>query len=172
MQICVTHERFFTKEKNTEYNSLPQSILVVVVKWRHHANALLPPLPEAVFHCFSRQLSTGALHRPFHALNALSATCKRLCYNTVFPLHPSACHWTAFPANYKRTRCIALPARHPFSTPPVNVCTAMRFPLRLQCRRSSLFLFDFTHLSLQILITCARTVGHGFRHNTTHLTFL
>ena len=34
MQICVTHERFFTKEK-TEYNSLPQSILVLVVKWRH-----------------------------------------------------------------------------------------------------------------------------------------
>ena len=27
----VTHERFFIKE-NTEYNSLPQSILVVVVK--------------------------------------------------------------------------------------------------------------------------------------------
>ena len=27
----------------TEYNSLPQSILVVVVKWRHHANALLEP---------------------------------------------------------------------------------------------------------------------------------
>ena len=33
MQIRITHERFFTKEKeNTEYNSLPQSILVLVVK--------------------------------------------------------------------------------------------------------------------------------------------
>ena len=35
---CVTHERFFTKETNTENNSFPQSILVVVVNWRHHAN--------------------------------------------------------------------------------------------------------------------------------------
>ena len=26
------------KRKNTEYNSVPQSILVVAVKWRHHAN--------------------------------------------------------------------------------------------------------------------------------------
>ena len=30
MQICVTHEWFFTKE----YNSVSQSIVVVVVKWR------------------------------------------------------------------------------------------------------------------------------------------
>ena len=31
MQICVTHERFFTKEKkNTEYDSLLQGILVLV----------------------------------------------------------------------------------------------------------------------------------------------
>ena len=30
MQICVTHERFFTKEKNTDNNSLPQSVLVLV----------------------------------------------------------------------------------------------------------------------------------------------
>ena len=29
------------KRKYTEYNNLPQSILGVVVKWRHHANVLL-----------------------------------------------------------------------------------------------------------------------------------
>ena len=29
-----------SQKKNTEYNSLPQSILVVVVKWCHHVNAL------------------------------------------------------------------------------------------------------------------------------------
>ena len=37
----VIHEWFFTKEKDTEYNGLPQSILVAVVKWCHHANVLL-----------------------------------------------------------------------------------------------------------------------------------
>ena len=30
-----------SKHNNAEYNSLPQSILVVLVKWRHRANALL-----------------------------------------------------------------------------------------------------------------------------------
>ena len=32
MQICLTHKLFFTTEKNTEYSSLPQTILVVIVK--------------------------------------------------------------------------------------------------------------------------------------------
>ena len=41
MQICVTHEQFSSQKKNIEYNSLPQSILVLVIKLRHHANALL-----------------------------------------------------------------------------------------------------------------------------------
>ena len=40
----VTHERFSTKEKNSEYNTLPQSIRV---KWRHHAIVpeVAPPPP-------------------------------------------------------------------------------------------------------------------------------
>ena len=33
-----------SKHNNTDYNSLPQSILVVLVKWRHRANALLCPM--------------------------------------------------------------------------------------------------------------------------------
>ena len=41
MQIYVTHEWFFTKENYWIQYSLPQSILVPVVKWRHHTNALL-----------------------------------------------------------------------------------------------------------------------------------
>ena len=39
MQICVTHKRnLLHKRETTEYNSWPQSILVLVVKYRHHAN--------------------------------------------------------------------------------------------------------------------------------------
>ena len=33
---------FLQKRKNTEYNSVPQSNLVDVVKWRYHENALSP----------------------------------------------------------------------------------------------------------------------------------
>ena len=39
MQICVTHERFFTKEKkDTEYNSVPQRIMVVekILYWQKY----------------------------------------------------------------------------------------------------------------------------------------
>ena len=56
MQICVTHERLFTKENYTEYNSLPQSILILVDKWRHHANVRLKievRFPSAVKVLFS-----------------------------------------------------------------------------------------------------------------------
>ena len=45
--LCSTDschaQAMFHKRKNTEYNSLPQSILVLVVKWRHHANVPLSP---------------------------------------------------------------------------------------------------------------------------------
>ena len=34
------------RKKNTEYNSLPQSILVAVVKLRHHVNALFPTVVD------------------------------------------------------------------------------------------------------------------------------
>ena len=33
VQICVTHERFFTKEDNTKYNSLPRSQTMTSCKW-------------------------------------------------------------------------------------------------------------------------------------------
>ena len=40
--LCYDDLYFFRKEKNTEYNSVPQSNLVDVVKWRYHENALSP----------------------------------------------------------------------------------------------------------------------------------
>ena len=40
MQMLSRTSDSSQKEKNTEYNSLPQSILVLVVEWRHHAHVL------------------------------------------------------------------------------------------------------------------------------------
>ena len=40
--VDLCHARaILHKRNNTEYNSLPQSILVLVVKWRHHTNVPL-----------------------------------------------------------------------------------------------------------------------------------
>ena len=39
--VDVSLTNYSLQRKNTEYNILPQSILVVVVKLGHHANALL-----------------------------------------------------------------------------------------------------------------------------------
>ena len=49
--LHTLHRRFF--RKNTEYSSLPQSILVVVVKWRHHANTLLWQVKDWRSSCFA-----------------------------------------------------------------------------------------------------------------------
>ena len=59
MQICVTHERFFTKEKNTEHNSFPQSILVVVGNRRHHTSGLLGNYPNLGNHLVLQGLNAG-----------------------------------------------------------------------------------------------------------------
>ena len=46
----VSHTNDSTQKKNTEYSSLHQSVLVVVVKWSHHVNALFAVLN---YHSFS-----------------------------------------------------------------------------------------------------------------------
>ena len=57
--VDVSLTNYYLQRKNTEYNILPQSILVVVVKLGHHANALLwqEACPGVCFH----QISAVAL---------------------------------------------------------------------------------------------------------------
>ena len=57
--VDVSLTNYSLQRKNTEYNILPQSILVVVIKLGHHANALLwqEAWPGVCFH----QISAVAL---------------------------------------------------------------------------------------------------------------
>ena len=46
--VDLCHARaILHKRKNTEYNSLPQSIMVVLVKWRHHANDVITQMTSS-----------------------------------------------------------------------------------------------------------------------------
>ena len=89
--VRVTHERFFTKEKRTEYNSLPQSILGVEVKWRHHANLLLmeKPMPP-IMQCKLTGEIVGCLEFFIfylsHLLTSIIGSCFLLAFYLVLVL--------------------------------------------------------------------------------------
>ena len=63
------------KRTNTEYNSLPQSILVVVAKWRHHANVLLAQIFVATLSPDNLSIRTFEPHHVIHT--AAVRTCAK-----------------------------------------------------------------------------------------------
>ena len=87
------------KRKNTEYNSLPQSILVVVVEWRHHANVLfLMPYPTLLCHDVTSsgydRLTFPSVESP--EVEAAKVTDQRY---TFYCISPVVCTTNCGPAN-------------------------------------------------------------------------
>ena len=74
--MCVTHERFFTKEKLLGF---PQSILVVVVKWRRHASGLFP---EISMKCYTKPLNLAFRRNATFGRNAIVE--KQVCGEWAF----------------------------------------------------------------------------------------